>query len=149
MDQEEKTELGRQIWQLCRAGYNRIEILQELGITVQQLEDSLTEFESQLGLDAGRAMEHFRQLDSERIEEVLQSWMPIALGDGRPADELSDDDFDLQLRASYGVLAAINERVKIVMASQPERPSTREASINVLVFLQQLHGNGSDAEKIQ
>ena len=140
MDREQELELGRQIWQLVRAGYNRIEILQQLGITVQQLEDSLTEFESQLGLDAGRAMEHFRQLDSERIEEVLECWMPLALGDGKPVDEMSDDDFDLQLRASYGVLAAINEQQKIMLASQPERPSTREASLNVLAFLQQLHG---------
>jgi len=118
-------ELGRQIWHLRKAGYDRIQILEELEISVQQLEDSLTEFESQLGLDAGRAMEHFRQLDSERIEEVLECWMPLALGDGKPADEMND--FDLQLRASYGVLAAINERQKIMLASQPERPSTREA----------------------
>ena len=118
-------ELGRQIWHLRKAGYDRIQILEELWISVQQLEDSLTEFESQLGLDAGRAMEHFRQLDSERIEEVLECWMPLALGDGKPADEMND--FDLQLRASYGVLAAINERQKIMLASQPERPSTREA----------------------
>jgi hypothetical protein len=126
MDQEQTSlELGRQIWHLRKAGYDRIQILEELWISVQQLEDSLTEFESQLGLDAGRAMEHFRQLDSERIEEVLECWMPLALGDGKPADEMND--FDLQLRASYGVLAAINERQKIMLASQPERPSTREA----------------------
>ena len=125
MDREQELELGRQIWHLRKAGYDRIQILEELEISVQQLEDSLTEFESQLGLDAGRAMEHFRQLDSERIEEVLECWMPLALGDGKPADEMND--FDLQLRASYGVLAAINERQKIMLASQPERPSTREA----------------------
>ena len=140
MDQEQTSlELGRQIWHLRKAGYDRIQILEELEISVQQLEDSLTEFESQLGLDAGRAMEHFRQLDSERIEEVLECWMPLALGDGKPADEMND--FDLQLRASYGVLAAINERQKIMLASQPERPSTREASVNVLAWLQQ-NGNG-------
>jgi hypothetical protein len=156
MDQEQTSlELGRQIWHLRKAGYDRIQILEELEISVQQLEDSLTEFESQLGLDAGRAMEHFRQLDNERIEEVLECWMPIALGDGRPADEMSDDDFDLQLRASYGVLAAIDQRHKIMLASQPQKTSTREESVNVLAFLQQFHGtqngdgNGSDAEKLQ
>ena len=138
MDREQELELGRQIWQLVRAGYNRIEILQQLGITVQQLEDSLTEFESQLAVDAGRAMEHFRQLDNERIEEVLEAWMPIALGDGTPVDEMSDAQFDLQLKASFGVLAAIDQRHKVMLASQPEKTSVREESTNLLVWLQQL-----------
>jgi hypothetical protein len=33
---------------------------------------------------------------------------------------MSDAEFDLQLRASYGVLAAIDQRLKIMVASQPE-----------------------------
>ena len=141
MDQEQKLEFGRQIWQLARAGYNRIEILQELGISVQQLEDSLGEFESQVALDAGRAMEHFRQLDNERIEQVMECWMPIALGDGSPTDETSDAEFDLQLRASYGVLAAIDQRLKIMVASQPEKTHARQGSTEVLAWLQQLHAD--------
>jgi hypothetical protein len=147
MNQDQKLELGRQIWHLCRSGYTRIQVLQELGISLQQLEHCLSAFESQLGVDAGRAMEHFQQLDSERIEDLLQTWMPLALGDGKPVAEMSDDDFDLQLKASYGVLAAINQRVKIMVAAQPEKPSVRERSVDVLAFLQQLHGgqNGDGA----
>jgi hypothetical protein len=145
MDQEQKLEFGRQIWQLCRAGYNRIQILEELAISVQQLEDALREFESQVAFDAGRAMEHYRCLDNERIEEVIQCWMGVALDDPPSPDEaLYDDDFDLRLRASYGALAAIGARQKILLASQPEKTSVRERNIDVLGWLQQLHCAGTN-----
>ena len=138
MDQEQQWELGRQIWHLRKAGYNRLQILEEFAISVQQLEDCLSAFESRLPADAARAMEDCFHLDNERIDEVIEAWMPIALGDGHPADEISDADFDLQLKASYGVLAAIDQRHKIIMASQPEKRSVREGSVNVLAWLQQL-----------
>jgi hypothetical protein len=144
MDQEERLELGRQIWALCKEGYDRIEILQELGISVRQLEDCLSVFESRLPADAARAMEECFYLDNERIEEVIQCWMPIALGDGTPAEEVSDAEFDLQLKASYGVLAAIDQRQKIIMASRPERTSVRERCVNILAWLQQLHTQNGD-----
>ena len=128
MDQEQqKFDLGRQIWQLCRAGYNRLEILEELAISVQQLEDSFREFESQVAFDAGRAMEHYRQLDCERLEDVIQCWMGVALGaPGQALETASDSEFDLRLRASYAVLAGIDARQKIILASQPERTSARK-----------------------
>src|SRR5262245_6989838 len=107
MDQEEKLEIGREIWRLCKTGHSRLEVLQKLAISVSQLEDCLLAFESRLPADAARAMEECFRLDNERIEQVIEAWMPIALGDGHPADEISDADFDLQLKASYGVLAAI------------------------------------------
>jgi hypothetical protein len=65
--------------------------------------------------------------------------MPIALGDGTPALEMSDADFDLQLRAGYAVLGAIDARCKIVAAAQPEKSSTRERSIDILAWLQERH----------
>jgi len=137
MDQEQKLELGRQIWQLCRAGYNRIEIIQELGISVQQLEDAYREFESQLAVNVGRAMDHYRNLDNERIEEIMEALMPLALGDGTPVDQMSDAEFDLQLKASYAVLGCIDQRCKIITASRPEKTSVRDRSIDVLTWLQQ------------
>jgi hypothetical protein len=145
MDQERILELGRQIWQLREAGYDRIQILEELTISVQQLEDALREFESQVGFDAGRAMEHYQQLDCERIEDVIQCWMGVALDDSPSPDEaLDDDDFDLRLRASYGVLAGIDARQKVLLASQPERTSARERNIDVLGWIQQNHCAGAD-----
>jgi hypothetical protein len=150
MDQEQNLELGRQIWELCRAGYNRIEILKELAISVKQLEDAFREFESQVAFDAGQAMAHYRQLDNERIEEVIQCWMGVALDDSPSPDEaLADDDFDLRLKASYAVLAGIDARQKIMLASQPEATSVRERSIDVLGWLQQHHCAGtSDAKNL-
>jgi hypothetical protein len=149
MDQEQTLELGRQIWQLCRAGYNRIQILDELGISVQQLEDSFREFEFQIAMDAGRAMEHYRLLDCERLEDVIQCWMSVALGDPeQPLETASDSEFDLRLRASYAVLAAIDARQKIMLASRPEATSVLEGNTNGLVWLQQFHAGTSDAEKL-
>jgi len=137
MDQEQTLELGRQIWHLCKAGYNRLQILEELAISVQQLEDAFREFESQVAFDAGRAMEHFRLLDNERIEDVIQVWMGVARGDPeQPLETASDNEFDLRLKASYAVLAGIDARLKIMLASQPERTSAREGDTNVLAWVQ-------------
>jgi hypothetical protein len=140
MEQEQKLELGRQIWDLRRAGYDRIEILKKLGISIQQLEDSLREFESQLAMDVGRAMEHYRELDNERIEQVVEALMPIALGDpDHPLETASDREYDTRLRASYAILGCIEARQKIIMASRPEKTGVREGSAEVLAWLQQLH----------
>jgi hypothetical protein len=139
MDQEERLEIGARIWQLRKVGCDRIQVLQQLGITVQQLEDSLREFENQLAVEVGRAMEHFRNLDNERIEEVIAALMPLALGDpDHPLETASDREYDQALRASYAVLGCINTRVKILTASRPEKNSVRERTVDVLAFLQQL-----------
>src|SRR5262245_50835039 len=115
MVQEEKLELGRQIWDLSRSGCDRIEVLKRLRITASQLEDSLREFEGLLAVDAGRAMEHYRNLDNERVEQVIEALMPIALGDPEhPLETASDREFDLALRASYAVLGCIDARQKII-----------------------------------
>jgi hypothetical protein len=141
MDQEQKLELGSRIWELRKAGYDRIQILQELGITVHQLEECLLAFEFSLSADVARAMEHYFYLDNERIEEVIEALIPIALGDpDHPLETASDREFDLALRASYAVLGCIDARQKIMAASQPEKTkSVREGSCELLVWLQQLH----------
>ena len=142
MAQDQKLELGRQIWDLLRAGHDRVQVLRKLGISIRQFEDSLREFQSQLSVDVGRAMEHYRNLDNERIDEVIQALMPIALDvPDRPEEVLaeSEADFDLRLRASYAILGCINFRQKIVAASRPEKPSVRQSSVDVLAVLQQLH----------
>jgi hypothetical protein len=142
MEQEEKLELGRRIWELSKTGYDRIEVLRELRITVRQLEESLQQFESELSIDAGRAMAHYRNLDNERIEEVIEALMPIALDcPGTPEEVLaeSEEAFDLRLKASYAVLGCIDARCKIISASRPERNSAKERSVDVLSWLQQLH----------
>jgi hypothetical protein len=72
----------------------------------------------QMAFDAGCAMEHYRLLDCERIEDVIQCWMQVALGD--PSRD-SEDDFDLRLKASYAVPEGIGMRQKITLASRPQR----------------------------
>ena len=142
MAQDQKLELGRQIWDLLRAGHDRVQVLRKLGISIRQFEDSLREFQSQLSVDVGRAMEHYRNLDNERIEEVIQALMPIALDvPDRPEEVLaeSEADFDLRLKASYAVLGCIDARQKIFAASRPEKRLVREGSTEVLAWLQQLH----------
>jgi hypothetical protein len=111
---------------------------------VQQLEDAFREFESQVAFDAGRAMEHYRLLDCERLEEVIQCWMSVALGAPSRADE---DDFDLRLKASYAVLEGIGMRQKIMLASRPERTSAREGDTNVLVWLQSALAGDASTKK--
>jgi len=146
MAQDQKLELGRQIWDLLRAGHDRVQVLRKLGISIRQFEDSLREFQSQLSVDVGRAMEHYRNLDNERIEEVIQALMPIALDvPDRPEEVLaeSEADFDLRLKASYAVLGCIDARQKIFAASRPEKRSVREGSTEVLAWLQQLHTGSS------
>jgi hypothetical protein len=147
MDQEQKLELGAQIWRLFKAGCDRIQVLQELGISVQQLEDCLREFESQLAVDVGRAMKHYQELDNARVEAVIQALMPIALDAPDSPEEVlaeSEADFDLRLKAGYAVLGCIEARQKIFAASQPQQRSVRERSVDVVAWLQQLDTQNGD-----
>jgi len=137
MDQEEKLALGARIWGLRKAGYDRIEVLREMGITVAQFEDSLREFESQLSVDAGHAMAESLLMNNEQIEEVITSLLPVALGDHHPLETANDSEYDLALRAGYAVLGCINARCKIFAASRPEKHSVRERSVDILAWLQQ------------
>ena len=127
--------VGAQIWEMRKEGCDRLEIIQELAISVQQFEDCLLAFESRLPVDAARVMKDCFHRDNERIEELIECWMPIALGDGTPADEMSEDAYDLQLKASFAVLGAIDARQKIFMAARPEKTSVRDRSVDVLAWL--------------
>jgi hypothetical protein len=87
-------------------------------------------------------MEHCFHLDNERIEQVIEALMPIALDVPDRPDEVlaeSEADFNLRLKAGYAVLGCIEARQKIFAASRPEKRSVREGSTEVLAWLQQLH----------
>jgi hypothetical protein len=120
MEEQEKLELGGRIWTLRKTGRDRLQVLQELGISVEQLQDCLSTFESRLSTDVAYTMQHCFHLDNERIEEVIGSWLPVALSAlERPEEVLaeSEADFDLRLKAGYAVLAAIDKRHKIMLTS--------------------------------
>lgn len=138
---EEGLEIGAKVWQLRKKGWSRTEIRKELGIPQTVLDNCLREFELRMGLEAGRMMEHYRLLDDERIEDLMRYWLPIACegkiriehmrSNGETYTEL---DFDRPLKAAFWVLAAVNQRLKLMMAARPE--GARESQTNVLVWLQ-------------
>jgi hypothetical protein len=139
---QEAMELGLKIWELRKAGYSRLEILQRIKIPLKVIDDCLREFQSRIGMEAGRAMEHYRVLDNERIEDLLKCWLPIATGGPiriekiRGGEVFREADFDLPLKASYFVLQAIERRLKIMAASQPEAGKDGHGQTNVAVWLQ-------------
>ena len=93
-------------------------------------------------MEAAQAMEHYRVLDNERIEDLLKCWLPIATGGPiriekiRGGQVFSEADFDLPLKASYFVLQAIERRLKIMAASRPEAGKDGYGQTNVMVWLQ-------------
>jgi hypothetical protein len=139
---QEAMELGLKIWELRKAGYSRLEILQRIKIPLKVIDDCLREFESRIGMEGGRAMEHYRVLDNERIEDLLKCWLPIATGGPiriekiRGGEVFSEADLDLPLKASYFVLQAIERRLKIMAASRPEAGRDGHGQTNVMVWLQ-------------
>lgn len=133
---------GLKVWELRKAGYSRREIAERLEIPLKVIDDCLGEFESRIGMGAGRAVEHYRVLDNERIEDLLRYWLPIATGGPiriekkRGGEVFSEADFDRPLRASYFVLQAIERRLKILAAGRPEDRKDGYSQTNVAVWLQ-------------
>ena len=144
---QEAMDLGLKIWQLRKAGYSRLQILEQLEIPLKVIDDCLIEFESRIGMEAARAMEHYRVLDNERIEDLLRCWLPIATGGPiriekiRGGEVFSETDFDRPLKASYFVLQAIERRLKIMAASRPEVGKDGHRETNVSVWLQSVLPN--------
>ena len=69
-------------------------------------------------------LQHYRLLDCERIEDLVQHWWPIATGcslDKILPGEMSEDDFEECLKASYVLLNAIEKRMTILLAGQARR----------------------------
>jgi hypothetical protein len=50
---QEAMELGLKIWELRKAGYSRLQILERLQIPLKVIDDSLREFESRIGTGGG------------------------------------------------------------------------------------------------
>lgn len=139
---EEGLEIGLKIWKMRKAGKTKGQILRDLDISSTIFDTCLREFEIRMGLEAGRMMEHYRMLDDERIEDMMRYWLPIATGGpiqiehARNGEVYSEADFDRPLKAGFWVLAAMNMRLKIMMAARPE--GAKESQTNVLVWLQQV-----------
>lgn len=139
---EEGMELGLKVWQMRKAGYSRSEIRKELGISLTVMDTCLREFELRMGMESARAMEHYRLIDDERIEDMLRYWLPIAchgrirIEHVRDGEVFSEVDFDRPLKAGFFVLAAMNMRLKLMQAARPE--GVKEGSSSVLIWLQSI-----------
>src|SRR5262245_47061327 len=59
---EEGMEIGLKVWELRKAGKAKRVIAKELGISPTVLESCLIEFETRMGMDAGKMMDHYRLL---------------------------------------------------------------------------------------
>jgi len=140
----EAMELVRQIWQLRKAGTSIFEIHRKLGIPLRLIHSMLEEFERQLCPDVGKMLRNCAALDNELLEDLLKVWGPIATSGPvrvekttRAGEVYTELDSDLPLKASYLVLAAIERRLRILAASQPESDKNwQEGTTNVLLWLQ-------------
>lgn len=139
---EEGLEIGMKVWDARKAGKSKRTIQKELKISDTVMESCLREYEMRLGMEAGRAVEHYRLLDDERLEDMIATQLPIAvhgrirIEQVRNGEVYSEVDFDRPLKAGYFVLQCINTRLKIMSAARPDG-GAKEANTNVLVWLQQ------------
>jgi hypothetical protein len=80
------------------------------------IRNCLEQFEARVSVEAGRALEHYRRLDDERIEDLLKYWLPIATGGPiriekvRAGEVFSEADFDCPLNVSVSPSPPIPRR---------------------------------------
>jgi hypothetical protein len=145
---DEAESVGLAIWNLRKAGTDQYAIARKLRLPLSLVEETLKKFEQHVAFEAGRAMQHFQILDSERIEELITRWMPAACPEG----ELKvDDDFEHSLKAAYLILTAIGQRLKILEVGQPQAGKDGQGQTNIALLVQQLFqqatGGPADATK--
>jgi hypothetical protein len=143
---EEGLEIGGKAWAMRKKGMNLTRISKELSVPYNVIEQCLAEFETRVAMEAGRMMHHFLALDNERIEDMLESWLPLAqatpitIEKVRGGEVFREEDFDRPLKASYFVLHAIQLRLKMMLATlRPGSPQeAASANTNIMVWLQQV-----------
>jgi len=152
---QEAMELGRQIWQLRKAGTSIFEIHRRLGIPLRSVHSMLEQFERQLYPDVGEMLRNCAMLDNERLEDLLKVWGPIATGGPVPVERMrggeivSEPEYDLPLKASYLVLQAVQRRLQILMAIRPEASGNGQGqTTNVLLWLQQVLPGIQNAQQV-
>jgi hypothetical protein len=164
---DEGAQVGLQTWNLLKQGYDRFTISRRLKLPQELVDNILERFRECVAAEAGRMIQHYRLLDSERVEDLITHWWPVATGcslDKILAGEISEDDFEHCLKAGYVILSAIEKRMNILVAGQAQKISKAAAQREMLVGLQSAltGGNGdgaastreglvleSDAEKLQ
>jgi hypothetical protein len=145
----EALKLGSEIWEMRKRGWSRYEISNRLSIPINDVEHILCEFQAQLYPDAGAAIAQRLSLDHARLDNLFQTWLPIATAGpvevkkfDRKGREYTELDSDTAIRAAGVVLGAIKGRVQLAlaMAGRPESAGGKDgsASTNIAIWLSQV-----------
>src|SRR5215472_4488729 len=140
-------ELGSQIWEMRKRGLSRYEIHRRLGIPREAVDEILQAFQQHFYPDIGQAMSSRLALDDQRLDDLLRTWLPIATGGpievrkvDRKGREYTECDTDTPVKAAGIVLTAIQRRIQLTTACQPEsvKGGRDASSTDVLVWLSQV-----------
>jgi hypothetical protein len=146
---DEGAQVGLQAWNLLKQGYDRFTISRTLKLPQELVDDILERFRECVAAEAGRMIQHYRLLDSERVEDLIAQWWPVATGcslDKILAGETSEDHFEQALKAGYVILNAIEKRVDVLTAGQAQKPTTKAAAQReILVMVQSALSSGDGA----
>src|SRR5262249_16935185 len=87
----------------------------------------LGEFERAFYPDVGQMIHHYAVLDDQRLEDLIQRWLPAATGPapevekvGRGGQTYIALDTETPIKAAAIVLGAIKGRIKLLVACRPE-----------------------------
>jgi hypothetical protein len=118
---EEAFSLAAEAWKMRKAGYSLWTIAKRLSVPIDFLSQVLANFEGNVSLEATRAVDHFRALDLERLEDVIARYMPVALGQEINLQSSEDESFESAMKAAQLVLRAIGQQTTLLGLGDPER----------------------------
>jgi len=130
-----------------KRGLSRYEIHRRLGIPREAVDEILQAFQQHFYPDIGQAMSSRLALDDQRLDDLLRTWLPIATGGpievrkvDRKGREYTECDTVTPVKAAGIVLTAIQRRIQLTTACQPESVNGGKdaSSTNVLVWLSQV-----------
>jgi hypothetical protein len=91
-------------------------IVPRLSVPIDFLVQVLESYECQLILEGRRAVDHYRSLDLERLQELIAHYLPLALLeiDLQDIDAIDAAELDHSLKAANLVLKAIGEKARLL-----------------------------------
>jgi hypothetical protein len=110
---EEALSLGSQAWQLRKEGYSIWTIAKRLRVPGDLLVQILENFEGQLVLEARHAVDYYRALDLERLDELIAHYLALALS---PIDSQKIDaaELDHSLKAAALIVRTIEAKARLL-----------------------------------
>jgi hypothetical protein len=108
------------IWRLKLGGFSVMDIAQKLSIPPQEVIAMIDACHAAQRMDTSRMAEIGIQLDLDRIDLMLKSWLPIAttpeivIERVRRGDSVEEIDIDRPLKALVAVCGLLNARAKML-----------------------------------